>query len=145
MDRLNFKAFRQFWAIAKTYWQSEQKWQARGLLLAVVLCLLAYTGLSVVLNNKRGVLISALSTQDEPRFWQTVLIFIGVLVIYAPLLAGYQYLRDRLSLNWRQWLTNRFVENYFSRPPMEQLKKRLKSTTPTSGLPKTCEALPKSR
>ena len=114
MDRLNFKAFRQFWAIAKTYWQSEQKWQARGLLLAVVLCLLAYTGLSVVLNNKRGVLISALSTQDEPRFWQTVLIFIGVLVIYAPLLAGYQYLRDRLSLNWRQWLTNRFVENYFA-------------------------------
>jgi hypothetical protein len=60
-----------------------------------VLCLLAYTGLSVVLNNKRGVLISALSAQDEPHFWQTVIVFIAVLVIYAPLLAGYTYLRDR--------------------------------------------------
>jgi putative ATP-binding cassette transporter len=113
MDRLNFQVFQQFWSIAKAYWFGEEKWQARGLLLGVVLFLLAYTGLSVVLNNKRGVLISALSAKDESRFWETVVIFIGVLVIYAPLLAGYRYLRDRLSLQWRRWLTNRFVDNYF--------------------------------
>lgn len=113
MDRLNFNVFQQFWAIAKSYWFGDEKWQARGLLLGVVVCLLAYTGLSVVLNNKRGVLISALSAQDEPRFWQTVIIFLVVLVIYAPLLAGYTYLRDRLSLQWRKWLTHRFVDNYF--------------------------------
>ncbi len=113
MDRLNFNVVQQFWTIAKSYWLGDEKWQARGLLLGVVLFLLAYTGLSVVLNNKRGVLISALSAQDEPRFWQTVIIFIGVLVIYAPLLAGYTYLRDRLSLQWRRWLTHRFVDNYF--------------------------------
>ncbi len=114
MDRLNFKVFRQFWTIAKSYWSSDEKWQARGLLLGVVLFLLAYTGLSVVLNNKRGVLISALSAKDESRFWETVMIFVAVLVIYAPLLAGYRYLRDRLSLNWRRWLTDRFVTSYFS-------------------------------
>ncbi|MEP0755680.1 ABC transporter ATP-binding protein/permease [Trichocoleus sp. Lan] len=113
MDRLNFNVVQQFWTIAKSYWSGDEKWQARGLLLGVVLLLLAYTGLSVVLNNKRGVLISALSARDEPRFWETVIIFIGVLVIYAPLLAGYTYLRDRLSLQWRKWLTHRFVDNYF--------------------------------
>ncbi|MBD2067277.1 ABC transporter ATP-binding protein/permease [Leptolyngbya sp. FACHB-671] len=114
MDRLNLQVFQQFWAIAKSYWSGDEKWQARGLLLGVVLFLLAYTGLSVLLNNKRGVLISALSAQDEPRFWQTVMIFLTVLVIYAPLLAGYTYLRDRLSLQWRRWLTERFVNRYFS-------------------------------
>jgi putative ATP-binding cassette transporter len=113
MDRLNIDVFQQFWTIAKSYWSGDEKWQARGLLLGVVLFLLAYTGLSVVLNNKRGVLISALSARDEPRFWQTVIIFIAVLVIYAPLIAGYTYLRDRLSLQWRKWLTHRFVDNYF--------------------------------
>ncbi|MBD1835193.1 ABC transporter ATP-binding protein/permease [Cyanobacteria bacterium FACHB-472] len=113
MDRLNFNVLQQFWTIAKSYWSGDEKWQARGLLLGVVLCLLAYTGLSVVLNNKRGVLISSLSAQDEPRFWQTVIVFVGVLVIYAPLLAGYTYLRDRLSLQWRKWLTHRFVDSYF--------------------------------
>ncbi|XWK89428.1 MAG: ABC transporter ATP-binding protein/permease [Phormidium sp.] len=113
MDRLNFNVLQQFWTIAKSYWSGDEKWRARGLLLGVVLFLLAYTGLSVVLNNKRGVLISALSAQDESRFWQTVIVFIAVLVIYAPLLAGYTYLRDRLSLQWRKWLTHRFVDNYF--------------------------------
>ncbi|HEY9601073.1 MAG TPA: hypothetical protein V6C85_05635 [Allocoleopsis sp.] len=42
--------------------------------------------------------ISALSAQDEPRFWQTVIVFIAVLVIYASLLAGYTYLRDRFRV-----------------------------------------------
>lgn len=113
MNRLNFNVFQQFWKIAKPYWSGDEKWQARGLLLGVILFLLAYTGLSVLLNNKRGVLISALSARDEPRFWQTVIVFIGVLVVYAPLLAGYTYLRDRLSLQWRQWLTHDFVNQYF--------------------------------
>lgn len=114
MERFNFEVFRRFWAIAKAYWWSEEKWRARGLLLLIVVLLLGYTGLSVVLNNQRGELISALSAKDESRFWQTVFVFIGVLVVYAPLLAGYTYLRDRLGLAWRRWLTGRFVDRYFS-------------------------------
>jgi len=113
MERFNFKVFRRFWAIAKAYWFSEEKWKARGWLVLIVVLLLAYTGLSVVLNNQRGVLISALSATDEERFLRTVAIFIGVLVVYAPLLAGYTYLRDRLGLEWRRWLTGQFVDRYF--------------------------------
>lgn len=113
MERFNVRAFRQFWAIAKAYWFGDEKWKARGLLVLIGVLLLGYTGLSVVLNNKRGVLISALSAQDEARFWQTVLVFIGVLVAYAPLLAAYDYLQKRLGVEWRRWLTGRFVDDYF--------------------------------
>ncbi|MEL6470110.1 MAG: ABC transporter ATP-binding protein/permease [Cyanobacteria bacterium J06623_4] len=111
--RFNFQVFRRFWAIAKPYWLGDKKWQALGLLALIVLLLFAYTGLSVLINNQRGELISALSAKSESRFWQTVAIFIGVLVAYAPLLAGYTYLRDRLGLAWRRWLTDSFVERYF--------------------------------
>ncbi|MEM8614007.1 MAG: ABC transporter ATP-binding protein/permease [Cyanobacteria bacterium P01_H01_bin.105] len=114
MQRFNLQIFQRFWTIAKTYWFSNEKWKARGLLLVTVLLLLAYTGLSVVLNSQRGELISALSAKNESRFWQTVTIFIGVLVVYAPLLAGYTYLRDRLSLAWRRWLTTDFIGRYFA-------------------------------
>lgn len=112
MDRFNLRLFKQFWAIAKLYWGSDEKWKARGFLLLLVVLLVAYTGLSVLLNQKQGALISALSAQDQQRFWQTALIFVGVLVAYAPLFAGYVYLRDRLGLFWRRWLTNRFIDNY---------------------------------
>jgi putative ATP-binding cassette transporter len=114
MERFNLKGFRRFWAIAKAYWLGDEKWKASGLLLLIAVFLLGYTGLSVVLNNKRGVLISALSAKDEARFWETVLVFIGVLVAYAPLMAGYDYLQKRLGLEWRRWLTGRFVSDYFS-------------------------------
>lgn len=114
MERFNLKLFRRFWAIAKPYWFGEEKWKARGMLLLLVLLLLAYTALSVVLNAKRGELISALSAHDQQRFSQTVLIFVGVLIVYAPLLGGYSYLQDRLGLFFRRWLTNSFLDNYFS-------------------------------
>ncbi|HSM80239.1 MAG TPA: SbmA/BacA-like family transporter, partial [Nodosilinea sp.] len=113
MERFNLTGFRRFWAIAKSYWFGDEKWKAAGLLLLIAVFLLGYTGLSVVLNNKRGVLISALSARDEARFWETVLVFIGVLVAYAPLMAGYDYLQKRLGLEWRRWLTGRFVDDYF--------------------------------
>ncbi|MBD2114347.1 MULTISPECIES: ABC transporter ATP-binding protein/permease [Cyanophyceae] len=113
MERFNLKGFRRFWAIAKSYWFGDEKWKAGGLLLLIAVFLLGYTGLSVVLNNKRGVLISALSAKDEARFWETVLVFVGVLVAYAPLMAGYDYLQKRLGLEWRRWLTGRFVADYF--------------------------------
>jgi vitamin B12/bleomycin/antimicrobial peptide transport system ATP-binding/permease protein len=113
MQRFNLNVFKQFWLIAKSYWSSEEKWRARGLLLLVIVLSLGYTGLSVMLNSKRGELISALSAKDEERFWQTILIFVGILVVYAPLYAGYVYLRERLGLQWRQWLTDNFIERYF--------------------------------
>ncbi len=113
MERFNFKVFKRFWAIAKTYWFGEDKWKARGLLLLIVLLLLGYTGLSVLLNTQRGELISSLSAKSESRFWKTVGVFLGILVVYAPLLAGYTFLRDRLGLAWRRWLTGSFLDRYF--------------------------------
>ncbi len=113
MQRFNLVIFRQFWSIANSYWSSEEKWRARGSLLLVILLSLGYTGLSVLLNNQRGELISALSAQDEARFWQTIMIFTGTLVVYAPLYAGYVYLRDNLGLHWRSWLTKYSLDRYF--------------------------------
>lgn len=114
MERFNLTVFRRFWTMARPYWFGDEKWKARGLLLLTVLLLLGYTGLSVVLNNKRGVLISALSAQDEARFWQTVGVFMAVLVAYAPLLAAYNYLQKWLGLEWRRWLTTNLVGRYFA-------------------------------
>ena len=112
-ERFNVQVFKRFWAIAKPYWVGKNKWKPLGLLGLIVLLLLAYTGLSVVINNQRGELISSLSAKSEQRFWRSVATFVGILVIYAPLLASYNYLRDRLALAWRRWLTDSFVERYF--------------------------------
>jgi len=113
MNNLNLEVFKRFWAIAKLYWLGDEKKGALGLLALLGVVLLAYTGLSVVLNTQQGALISALSDKNQERFYQTALIFLGVLIVYAPLFAGYGYLKDKLGLFWRRWLTNHFLGEYF--------------------------------
>lgn len=112
-NRINFSVLKQFWSIARLYWFGEEKGKARGLLLVITLMLITYTVLSVILNQQRGDLITALSELSEDKFWRGLLIYFGVIVAYIPLFAGANYLIDLLGLFWRRWLTGRFLDNYF--------------------------------
>ena len=113
MERFNLKLFKRFWAIAKLYWLGKEKKGAIALLALLGVLLFAYTLLRVKLNRQQGILISSLSAQDPERFWQAVWIFLGVLIVYVPLIAGYSFSREKLGLYWRRWLTDRFLGNYF--------------------------------
>lgn len=114
VNRFNLRSLRRFWAIAKLYWLGEDKWKALGLLLVLGVMLVAYTQLSVILNREQGNIFSSLSAQDQQRFWLTIRNFLIVLVIYVPLFAGFRYLRSKLGLYWRRWLTNRYLDQYFN-------------------------------
>ena len=111
--RINFQLLRRFWSIARLYWFGDEKWKARGLLLIITLMLITYTILSVILNQQRGNLITALSQMSEEEFWSGLLIYFGVIVAYIPLFAGAKYLINLLGLLWRRWLTGSFLDHYF--------------------------------
>ena len=111
--RINLTLLKRFWSIARLYWFGEEKWKARGLLAIITLMLVTYTVLSVILNQQRGSLITALSQMSEDEFWRGLLIYFGVILAYIPLFAGANYLIDLLGLFWRRWLTGRFLDNYF--------------------------------
>ncbi len=111
--RIDFTLIKRFWSIAQLYWLGEEKWKARGLLFVITLMLVTYTVLSVILNQQRGSLITALSQMSEEEFWSGLLIYFGVILAYIPLFAGANYLIDLLGLFWRRWLTERFLDNYF--------------------------------
>lgn len=111
--RINFDLLKRFWSIARLYWFGDEKWKARGLLLVITLLLITYTILSVILNQQRGSLITALSEMSEEEFWSGLLVYFGVILAYIPLFAGANYLIDLLGLFWRRWLTGRFLDSYF--------------------------------
>jgi putative ATP-binding cassette transporter len=114
MSRFNRQLWQRFWAIAKPYWFSEEKWGARGLLVLMLLFALAATGLNVLLTYQQGEFFSSLAAKNIPRFLRSVFIFLGVLVAAVPVISFGEYVKDRLGLYWRQWLTNRFLNKYFS-------------------------------
>lgn len=113
MNRFNLKIFKKFWKIAKLYWWGEEKKGAISLLILLFILLVAYSQLSVVLSQQQGEIISSLSKQDTGRFWRTIQIFLGVLVVYVPLFAGFSYVQSKLGIYWRRWLTQNFLGKYF--------------------------------
>jgi putative ATP-binding cassette transporter len=113
MTRLNRKAWTQFISIAAPYWKSEEKWTPIGLSLLLIGLLVAYTQSSVLVNDRLGELTSALAAADSERFWSGIRIFLYLLIVAIPINAFYYYVRDKLSILWRRWLTKRFLGDYF--------------------------------
>ncbi|MEO1590895.1 MAG: ABC transporter ATP-binding protein/permease [Cyanobacteria bacterium J06632_22] len=104
------------------YWFSKEKWGAWGLLLFLVGLLVIQTILKVVFIVYGGELTSALAAQDSERFWQSVGIFLGILVVGIPFASFSGYVREKLGLFWRNWLTHRYLDQYLSGIRFYQLR-----------------------
>ena len=113
MNKLNWKLLKRSLAFAKPYWFSEEKAQARWLLILLGLLLIGDTQFNVFFNEQSGEVASALAAQDGPRFWHAIRTFFGLLLVAVPIYAYYYYVRDKLALNWRRWLTNHLLGRYF--------------------------------
>ncbi len=121
MNRFNFKVLKRFWSLAKQYWFGNEKKGALSLLALLFILLVAYTQLSVLLNQQQGNIISTLSAKNSEEFSQTIRTFFIILVLYVPLFAGFRYLQGILGNYWRKWLTYNFLDRYFSRRAFYEL------------------------
>jgi len=110
--RLNLKFLRRTIRLARPYWFSDEKRKARWLLVLLIVLMVGSTGSAVLLNQQSGEFTSALAARDGARFWHSILIFFGLLVIGVPIVAYYYYVRDKLALNWRRWLTDHLLGRY---------------------------------
>ena len=113
MSKLDLRLLRRFVALAKPFWISEERWKARGLLALLILLLVGDTQFNVFFNQQSGEFTSALAAGDAPRFWLSIRAFAIWLVVAVPIYAFYYYVRDRLALHWRRWMTGQVLDRYF--------------------------------
>jgi putative ATP-binding cassette transporter len=114
MSRVDCRSWRQFLTLARPYWVSDRKWLPWGLAALLIVLLLTYTHFSVVFNRLLGDFASALADRDDGRFWSGMRHFLLLLILAVPVNAFYYLVRDKLALNWRQWMTGHFLGGYFS-------------------------------
>jgi putative ATP-binding cassette transporter len=112
MKRIGRGLSARFLAIAKPFWFEDERWSARALLLVLVLLLVAETEFNVFFNEQSGEFTSALAAHDGPRFWRSIRLFFGLLLVAVPIYATYYFVRDKLGIRWRRWLSRRFVGKY---------------------------------
>jgi vitamin B12/bleomycin/antimicrobial peptide transport system ATP-binding/permease protein len=114
MYKLNLKFLLRTIRLARPYWFSNEKRNARWLFVLLIVLLLGYTEFAVLFNEQSGEFTSALAAREGSRFWHSIAIFFGLLVIGVPIDAFYYFVRDKLALNWRRWLTDHFLDRYFT-------------------------------
>ena len=105
---------RDVWALARPYWFSEERWPARGLLLAIIALNLSIVFLSVMFNDWNRLMYNALQQYDVGRFLPLMGRF-SVLAFFWIAFQVYRlYLRQMLEMRWRRWMTERFVSRWLA-------------------------------
>src|SRR4051794_30889566 len=114
------------WRLARPYFaESEERWSARGLLVAVIALSLSLVGLSVLLNFWRGAFYTALGDKDWNSFISLLLFynrnesgltfgFTLLASIHVVIVVFEFYLMQMLQIRWRRWLTNQFMNEWLA-------------------------------
>ena len=118
-----FKQFsRQAWALTKPYFQSDQKWQARGLLAAIVVLNLGLVYMAVLFNDWNKLFYDALQDKDEAVFWTQLGRFTYLAFAFIIIAVYKFYLTQLLEMRWRAWMTGHYLQRWLSNQAFYKLE-----------------------
>ncbi len=108
----NFPLWKTFWSIFVGYWNSEKKWEARGLLAIVIILNFAMVYLLVRFNTWQKEFFGMFEIANYDKFWPYIAEFAIIAFIFIFIAAHALYLQEMLRLRWRIWLTNRYLNKW---------------------------------
>lgn len=103
---------KQLWALTVPYFKSEEKWKARGLLLVIVVLNLFMVYLTVVQNEWYRRFYDSLEQRDQSAFWSEIGFFSALAAIFITVAVLQISLNLKLQINWREWLTKRYLAEW---------------------------------
>ncbi|WP_019139587.1 ABC transporter ATP-binding protein/permease [Noviherbaspirillum massiliense] len=106
--------WRAVWRLIAPYWQSEEKWKARGLLAAVIALALGMVYLDVQFNAWNRDFYNALESKDFPAFREQLWRFSYLAFIYIAVAIYRIYLTQGLGMRWRTWMTRQYMEEWLA-------------------------------
>lgn len=113
-----WQGFRQFsvrvWALSSPYFKSEDKWKARGLLLAIILLNLAAVYMLVLINEWSRTFYDALQNKDAAVFWTQLGRFTYLAFAFIIIAVYRFYLTQLLEVRWRAWMTTYYLERWLA-------------------------------
>ena len=110
------------WSLAYPYWTSEERWIARGLLIASVGLTLFMVYMEVLFNDWQKDFYNALQDKQEADFWVLLRYFCLLAAIMIAASVYQHYLQSQLQMRWRAWLTERYSEIWLDRNTFYRLE-----------------------
>ena len=113
---------RDLWRLTKPYWYSEERWQARGLLAAIVALNLGLVYLDVLFNQWNNAFYNSLESKDMAEFFRLIWRFTGLAAIFIVAAVYQLYLNQMLQIRWRRWLTDHYLNDWIAGRTYYQLQ-----------------------
>ena len=99
-----------FWNMAYPYF--EECKAGRWLFAGMIGLTLLNSGVSVGFSYIGKDFWNALSSKNTVEFYNVLGKYLGALLVGAPIVTLYKYQRERLAVNWREWMTTRTLQLY---------------------------------
>jgi putative ATP-binding cassette transporter len=109
LPSLDSGAIRGFFAIARPFWVSDEKWIARGTLALAISLSLGLIFVSVLLNEWNNAFFNAIESRDYDAFPYLSLTFLLLAMLYVTVAANQNYVLQGLEIRWRRSLTREFI------------------------------------
>ncbi len=110
-----FKAqARKVWALSLPYFQSDDKWKARGMLALIVALNLGTVYMSVLINEWNSVFYDALQAKNQPVFWEQLWRFTYLAFTFVILAVYKFYVTQLLEIRWRSWMTTHMLGRWMA-------------------------------
>ena len=103
---------RAFWALARPYWVSEQRGKGLALLAAVVALALGLVWINVKINAWNNDFYNAIQEKRLDDFYSLIWQFTLLAFAYIGVAVYRLYLQQMLQIEWRTWLTERFLQDW---------------------------------
>jgi len=103
---------RSFWALTKPYWVSGQRAKGLTLLATVIGLVLMTVWLELQFTNWYRDFYNSLENRDQAEFFRQVGMFTLLALIWIISGVYRLYFQQMLTIEWRTWLTNRFIDDW---------------------------------
>jgi len=100
------------WALSKPYFSSEHKWQARGMLAAIVALNLALVYMNVLFNDWNKLFYDSLQDKNAAVFWEQLGRFTYLAFAFIVIAVYKFYLSQLLEMRWRAWMTTHYLTRW---------------------------------
>lgn len=106
------KLYQMAWRLMSSYWHSQEKWKARGLLAGVIALTLGQVYMLVLLNGWNNDFYNALQQRAFESFWPLIGQFVGFAFLHIIFAVYAVYVRQILEIKWRNWMTDKYLDRW---------------------------------
>ncbi len=96
------------------YWVSPSRWRGWCWLALLLVLLLVISYINIRISYAERSVFTALELKDAAIFWSNLFMYAAILVSSVPIVGSFGWVKAKLELAWREWLTKHIIDRYLA-------------------------------